>query len=333
MILGEKGLPLVSVMVPVYNCEKYISRCLNSIINQTYRNLEIIIIDDGSTDKSGKIADEYSEKDCRIHVIHQENSGLASSRNRALAEAKGEYLMFIDADDYLHLHMIDSLYNDIRNNEADMAIGSYLEGGENEFPHIKLSAASDCYFGKDKFKELFGSKKISFICAWGRLYSRNLFDNLKYPDGKIHEDEYLAHYLLDRAKKITYTQTPFYYYFKEKNGKNSITQSSFSMKRLDCIAALEDRLEFFKNYGDNTFLSMMYDDFLKRFQYYYYGVHYQFPDKKELACELFDKYKKIFNEGKALLNPVKRFRYALFLYLPSLNYRLKIIMKSKSIKT
>lgn len=333
MFSGEKELPLITVMVPVYNGEKYLERCIDSIQNQSYEKIEIILIDDGSTDKSGSICDRYADGDWRIKVIHQNNIGLASTRNRALEEATGEYLMFVDADDFIHPNMLEILYKDIENNNAQMAIGSYIEGSGEEFPEIAEDVKVSVLTDSEKFKGLFGDQKLQFIVSWGRLYSRALFEDIKYPDGRIHEDEYLAHYLLYRAEKITVNDSKLYYYYKEDGGNESITQSGFSLKRLDCINALEDRLSFFKDYGDAELIALMYDDFLKRFQYYYYGVHYQFPDEADLARNLFDEYKNVYEEGKTMLSAGKRLRYSLFIILPTLNYYLKMIMNSKSIKT
>ncbi|MCR4745365.1 MAG: glycosyltransferase [Lachnospiraceae bacterium] len=332
-MFSENDSPLISVLIPVYNAEKYIGRCIESVQKQEYSNIELILIDDGSTDQSGKICDRYAENDSRIKVFHEKNHGVAVSRNKALDNASGDYLIFVDADDHINSKMITELYRNMTEYNADMSICSYKESSSCEFTAKDIETSVDTISGADKFTGLFGDEKLSFIVPWGRLYKKELFEGLRYPDGKIHEDEYIAHYLLDRAKKITYNKAKLYCYFKEDEGNSSITQSLFSMKRLDCIGALEDRLEFFKKYANESLLEKTYDDFLKRFQYYYYGVKYQFKDKADLAEKLFLRYKELYREGKKYLSSVSRVRYALFIYMPTINYHLKNMMKSKSIRT
>ena len=329
---SENDEPLISVMIPIYNSEKYIGRCIESVIKQSYKNLEIILIDDGSTDNSGKICDKYGKKDNRIKVFHEKNSGVAASRNKALDLAGGKYLIFVDSDDFIFPEMIEILHDDIEEYDTQMAVSDYIEGNGNDFSYEDLSGQLEILFGEEKYRKLFDENKLSFIVPWGRLYKRELFNGLRYPNGKIHEDEYIAHYILERAESISYSRSKFYYYFKEDEGDSSITQSYFSMKRLDCIGALEDRLDFFKKLGNRDLLTLAYDDFLKRFQYYYYGVKYQFSDKNDLAEELFGRYKELYKEGKKYLSFPKKIRYGLFIYMPTVNFYLKKLFKSKSVK-
>ncbi|MBE6024850.1 MAG: glycosyltransferase [Cellulosilyticum sp.] len=220
--------PLISVIVPTYNVEKYISKCLDSIISQTYENIEIIVVNDGSTDNSLSIVEEYEKKDARIKVFSQKNQGLSAARNTGIDNSKGEYLLFIDSDDYIETNMIEVLENNIRENNADISICDFSWIDENENPERIKDIKIDVYHDKDVMQQLI-DRNLQTVVAWNKLYRRYLWDNLRYPVGRIHEDEYVVHLLLDKCSTTVYTNEKLYNYIKH-NG--TITTSGFSRKKI-----------------------------------------------------------------------------------------------------
>lgn len=239
---------MISVIIPVYNVERYLKRCLNSVINQTYRSLEIILIDDGSTDSSGKICDEYSSLDKRIVVIHKENNGLSSARNKGLGIAKGEYIGFVDSDDFIHPQMYEILYKAIVEEQLDM-VSCKTQDTVSE--NVNLEQYDEVKELKNM--EIVSKKKILnnfhneyyekiWMTAMHKLYRRNIFDDIRFMEGKIYEDEFSFHHIIDKCTNVGIMQTVLYYYYLSPN---SITRSKFTKNRFDIIDATYDRFNFF----------------------------------------------------------------------------------------
>ncbi|MBS4212689.1 glycosyltransferase [Neobacillus rhizophilus] len=235
----------ISVIVPVYNVEKYLSKCINSIINQTYTNLEIILVDDGSTDNSGDICDCYASKDTRIKVIHKENGGLSDARNMGLGVATGGYVNFIDSDDYIHEKFHEVLMKLISSHNADIAQCDYLKIYEETDPEI-----SD--IGNNQFEKVTVLNNIEALnqlynnlikgVVWNKLYKRDLFKDIRFPKGKIHEDDFTTYKLLFNSNKIIITSYQLYYYLQRSN---SIMGSKFNAKHLDSLEAFSNQILFF----------------------------------------------------------------------------------------
>ena len=236
---------LISVIVPIYNVEKYLHKCIDSIINQTYKNLEIILVDDGSPDNCGKICDEYAKKDDRIKVIHKQNGGLSDARNAGLDNAKGEYISFIDGDDYIAEDMLEVLYNRIYQDNSDMAICNFLCVNEENTEIKELNTdmpINDSILSQDEFFEkLCINKYWHYVISWNKLYRKQLFKNIRFPKGKIHEDEFVIHYIANECKKISSVKKPLYFYVQREN---SIMNSEFSVKSLDGVEAFYNRTLF-----------------------------------------------------------------------------------------
>lgn len=233
---------LISVVIPVYNVGLYLERCLNSVVYQTYTNLEIVLIDDGSTDESGLICDEWAQKDNRIKVIHKKNGGLSDARNYGIKEAHGDYLMFVDSDDAIALSMIQILHDVANRSCADIVFCDY--GIEEQIIHRKYNGNIEIV-ELDKMEALQGlynEKHIKMVIACGKLYKRHLFNNNAFEVGRIHEDEWIMHKLLDESRKIIYVDIPLYFYFQREG---SISNDKKSIKNLDYLYALEDRMAFF----------------------------------------------------------------------------------------
>ena len=251
-----KDKELISIVVPVYNVEKYLPYCINSIINQKYKNLEIILVDDGSTDDSGKICDEYLKKDDRIKVIHKKNGGLADARNIGIKYAKGEYIGFIDSDDCIHPDFYDCLYELLITNSADISECQFMRidteyihkvkeilDDENLKIHYKISVDNNI----ESLKKLYGARLkpyINKVVVWNKLYKKSLFDNITFPVGKLHEDEFTTYKVLYKSNKIVSTSKILHGYMQTKN---SIMRKEISPKRVDDnLKAYEEAAVFFR---------------------------------------------------------------------------------------
>ncbi|WP_026885786.1 glycosyltransferase family 2 protein [Clostridium beijerinckii] len=249
----ENTKDLISVIVPVYNVEKYLPQCIDSILNQTEKNLEIILVDDGSLDNSGKICDEFSKKDDRIVVIHKKNNGLSSARNAGLEIAKGNYIGFVDSDDWLDKSMYEILLKLLKENNSDISCCDFLKtaNSDGSIPHIDNEIINS-YNNIESLNNFYNDLYTQTVVAWNKLYKRELFKDISYPVGKIHEDEGTTYKLYYKANKITYTNRPLYYY---RITPNSITTSKFNKKRLDIIDVYDEKVKFIKNISNEEIYS------------------------------------------------------------------------------
>ena len=239
--------PKISVIVPVYKVEKYLKRCVDSIINQTYRNLEIILVDDGSPDSCPAMCDKFAEKDSRIIVIHKENGGLSDARNAGLDIAKGEYFGFVDSDDYISPIMYETLLNRILSDKSELAVCEYVrvyDSDEREKSEKTLQETHKRCYSPDEFiSELFLQRSGAYVVAWSKLYRREIFSTLRFPFGKQHEDEFIIHRVIAQCQKISYAEDTLYYYWQRGE---SIMSREFDVRRLDYGDALIDRYYFTK---------------------------------------------------------------------------------------
>lgn len=227
--MNEKQ-PLVSVIIPIYNVEKYLKRCVESVLNQSYHNLEVWLVDDGSPDGCPAICDEYASKDNRIHVIHKKNGGLADARDVALDKVTGDYVVCVDSDDFISPTHIEGLYRLIVDNNAEVAINtscSFLEGTE---PKPKQNDGKVyTYDGLNAVETMFYQEKFD-TSAWGKMYKRELFNGIRYPKGLLFEDLPTTYKILLKAKKVAFQNIQSYYYFLRAD---SIEGAAFSPKKLD----------------------------------------------------------------------------------------------------
>lgn len=244
---------LVSVIIPVYNVADYLTECIQSVLNQTYRNIEIVIIDDGSTDGSGSICDKAAENDERIKVTHQENNGVAAARNAGLDAATGEYIMFVDSDDYIEPDAVEYLLNIIVHKSADLVIGDYVRVNTDDerLDSIEGDEKSVELISQKRFWEIVRTvaKPIGIVLV-ARLYRASIWDGIRFEKGFIHEDQMITHRIIDRCTKIYMTNKVLYNY---RRTPNSIMTKPFRIENLDYAKGLTDRIEYFKeneNYED-----------------------------------------------------------------------------------
>lgn len=233
---------MISVIVPVYNTEKYLFECVESLLKQTYQNFELILVDDGSTDNCGKICDEYSLKDERIKVIHKINGGLSSAWNAGIKEAKGSYLSFIDSDDYVDKKFLESMYHCLMEKKADICECSFFYLKDNKRIPEKLFRY-EILDNVTAVKYLFTDSYGSYVVTWNKLYKKKLFNQIRFPEGKLHEDEFTTYKLLYESKQIAYLNQHLYNY---RIRKGSIMTSGFSMKRAEILKCIGEMKNYFK---------------------------------------------------------------------------------------
>ncbi len=249
---------LISIIIPVYKVEKYLEKCIQSVINQTYENLQIILVDDGSPDNCGKICDEYAKKDHRIEVIHKSNGGLSDARNKGLEIAKGEYIGFVDSDDYIEADMYEVLYNLLKQYNADVSICNFYTVSQGKISIKNADNGINEYNRIEILKEILLDKNIQSY-AWNKLYKKELFDEIKYPIGKKYEDIGTTFYLLEKCNKVVVTGKSEYYYINRQDSiVNNVTESTIT----DYIELIMQRYDYIEE--NIKELSSYNKDYLKR---------------------------------------------------------------------
>ena len=276
---------LISVIVPVYKVEKYLEKCIESVLKQTYTNLQIILVDDGSPDNCGKICDEYAKKDSRIEVIHKANGGLSDARNVGISKAKGRYIGFVDSDDYIKEDMYEILLNLIKKYDADVSICNLYDVIDgNECIRNKENGIRE-YSRLDILKKVLLDKNIQSY-AWNKLYEKELFDEIKYPIGKKYEDIGTTFYLFEKCNKIVVTSEPEYYYLKRADSLvNNVTESTI----LDYTEIIIQRYLYIKQNIKE----------LRKYNNYYLAktlitAHNDIENLENISEEMKQRYKKLY---------------------------------------
>ena len=233
----------VSVIIPVYNVEAYIRDCVESVVNQTYCNLEIILVDDGSTDQSGKICDKLKETDKRIFVIHKANGGLSDARNAGIDAATGKYITFIDSDDFVAVNYVEYLLGLIKEYNADISVCEYKETFSRNIEEYKIEKDEKRIFdGKEGTLNLLYQKNFtSSACA--KMYKTELFSDVRFPKGKLHEDVAVMYLLFMNSKRISKGEEVLYFYYQRKG---SIVNSEFNSRRMDYLTHTKQIIEKMK---------------------------------------------------------------------------------------
>lgn len=315
---------LITVIVPVYNVEKYLDRCVESISTQSYQNLEIILVDDGSPDRCGTMCDAWAEKDKRVRVIHKANGGAADARNIGIQNANGEYITFVDSDDYIAPQMIEQLYNAIQATGVKMAMCNTecLDKNGN------ISAASECKIISNDVRHateilplLYLAWGIFYIVPWNKLIHHSLLTSNFFPVNKGTEDEFVAAQLIWTAQLIAGINYTGYYYVQEREG--SAMQSWSDLQRLDYFEALLIRYRFYQEIGQTNLLHETRSRVLKALENYYWG-----PKSSNTAYDthmawLRQEYNKLTG-----LPPKERFKWKLFQISPKLEKRFVYAFRS-----
>lgn len=231
----------ISIIVPCYNVEQYLPKCIDSILNQTYQNFEVWLVDDGSPDRCGEICDEYAKKDARIKVIHKKNGGLADARNVALDVITGEYVVCVDSDDYISPTHIEGLYHLIKKYGADVSVNTFCSFYEGSSPNPSPKSTKDWILDGLHATEMMFYQEHFDTTAWGKMYKASLFDGIRYPKGLLFEDLPTTYRLLLKADKVVFNDEQSYFYLLRSN---SIEGAAFSPHKLDSglqLMALMDK--------------------------------------------------------------------------------------------
>lgn len=287
----------ISIIVPVYNVESYLARCINSILAQTFQDFDLILVDDGSPDRSGHICDEYAAHESRIHVIHQKNGGLSVARNTgiewAFEKSNSRWISFIDSDDWIHPKYLEVLYSAVIRDHTQVAIGGALWTDGEVLPE-QLDEASVLWKPEDYYLKDATNATVS----WGKIYWKNLFKNIRFPKGKLHEDEFVTYRILFSQPYISVVDSPIYAYFQNVNG---ITLGRWNTGRLSVFDVLEIQIDFF--------LENNYERIARqRFEMFFFNVKRH--QKSIIECEELEEEEK----RKLLKSIKKRMRHILLKY-------------------
>ena len=238
---------LISIIVPIYKVERFLPQCIDSILAQTHQNIEIILVDDGSPDQCPRICDTYAKLDPRITVIHKPNGGVSDARNAGIEIAQGDYIGFVDSDDYIHPQMYEKLLHVLEDNNADMSMCSFesVDISGNPLPKnnpIKTEILSH----REGLRKIKNESTWQYLILWNKLYKKELFAEIRFPAGKINEDQFVAHKIFDFCQKTASIQEKLYYYVQRNN---SITSTQLTVKNFDDVEALCDRVHYYEQKG------------------------------------------------------------------------------------
>lgn len=234
--------PLISIIVPIYKVEQYIDKCVESILHQSYENIEVILVDDGSPDNCGRLCDEYAKRDGRIKVIHKENGGLSDARNAGIDISEGDYIGFVDSDDYILPEMYEELYKLLKETDSDIAVCRALKFKDGtEIKKEKTEAGSAVYTGDGILNALFERKIDNY--AWNKLYKRELFDDIRYPYRKIYEDLFTTYKLCAISSSVVVTDDKLYCYRLRDDSIMGMTRTRISTDKFEAYYGIDDYFE------------------------------------------------------------------------------------------
>jgi len=315
-----KSNELISIIVPAYNVEKLVERCLFSLCSQSYSNIEIIVVNDGSTDNTEQVCQDYAQKDSRIVVVSQGNGGLSAARNKGIQTARGNYYIFVDSDDFINCNTVSILYKDLIKYNADIAMCDFKEVYEGEYNfeylmHGNPTADEINVYESSEVMELLWTKGQQTVIACNKLFRKEVFRELHFPVGLLHEDEHLIHHLLDRCKSLVYDNRQLYYYLQRKEG--SLT-SVIGWKNIHCSAlAFIDRICFFEKKQDKHHLYKSLER-LTKYIVWKYKLLEVAEQKRELLA-MFRKYIFLYKKSEKACEK----SYWIFYVSPRLYYILK----------
>lgn len=312
--------PLISVVVPVYNAEKYLSKCLDSLKNQTYKNLQIILINDGSKDSSEQICKQYAEEDNRFEFYTTVNQGSSEARNTGLTYVKGEYISFIDSDDFVSLDYFEVLYNLLEKNNADVSVCTFVEFDDPLKINPTTSTEEIIFESEDEIEEIllkFYDLNITFITPWAKLIKAEYFKDIRFPKGRSFDDEATMYKVFLKAKKVVYCPTQNYYYYYNTN---SISHTFYRKNVQDFFPIYEERMVEYKKRNFIKAYTKTEITYFARLLIYY--LWYPITNKKEILTKMKVLCKDLLNYDIAVPNKIKT---VFFLSCPHLYLFLKKI--------
>lgn len=284
-------MELISVIVPVYKVEKYLKKCVDSIRNQTYQNLEILLVDDGSPDECPAMCDAYADEDSRIKVIHKENGGLSDARNVGIKKAKGKWIFFLDSDDYIHTELIDTLHKEAMKENADMAMSSmyyYMDGTTIQIDQLE-GCEKEVFVKPDIVSQIYSNSAVDFIVACSKLIKRDVWGDLQFPVGKLHEDEFVAAELLDRIQRCVFVKLRWYFYLQRND---SITGFKSKKNYYDKIEAKTKRVNYFRERAYDALFAKAVRDLQQDYMSLYMNLDDKLFDAYELR-QIKNNFRKI----------------------------------------
>lgn len=302
---------LISVVVPVYNVENYLVRCVESIRKQTYPNLEIILVDDGSTDSCPQICDKLAAEDKCIRVIHKENGGLSDARNKGIETAKGRYIGFVDSDDYIHPEMYMRLWKCMDRTQADIGVCEVEKVYDDRKPDFSDLQKTELkvYTGRQAVKNIFvGKLYLESVVAWNKLYKKKLFEEIRYPVGKLHEDEYTTYRLYYKCDKVVYCTGKCYYYCQRPNSIMGKRKSVFSPDGLEAYEKMNDFFSRIQDKEIQQLISYRYLCLLKK-----YAVRLREEGDSSTADGLEEKFRSVYKRDIRSIRRLRR-RFRLRMY-------------------
>lgn len=269
-------MDLISIIVPIYKVEPYLDRCVQSIVDQTYSNLEIILVDDGSPDNCPAMCDAWAEKDSRIKVIHKKNGGLSDARNAGLNTAAGTYIAFVDSDDWIHCEYIRFLYRAIQQDHSTLSACDLHMFYENDKqPDIEVVFHAEVYTSEEALETLIHGTGFRAI-ACNKLYHHSLLDGERFEVGRFHEDEFFTYRILAKADKLSFVNMPLYFYLQ----RDGSIMRTVSIKHLDALDAYLLRLQLFKQHYPNIYCKDKISFCFNCVTFYRNFLHSSGPDKK-----------------------------------------------------
>ena len=321
---------LISIIIPIYNVEKYIINCIESVIRQTYKNIEIILVNDGSIDNCGKICDEYLMKDDRIKVIHKKNGGLSEARNYGIEAASGKYITFIDSDDYVEKKYIESLYQAIKINNVKISQCNINKVNNKSDIIEKLGYINrNVRSGKEMIEDIYNGHWGENIVAWNKMYSIDLFENIRYPVGKIHEDEYTTYKFLYYTDKVAIVDEYLYNY---RQNEDSIIGRKYNIKRLDILEAFEQRLVFLKEKSETNLYNLTLLNYMAIIRECFVSVKKNIENSQDVQEMIIKEYRKKYKEIIRInsIEKIRKIRFSLFYISPILYYNIKLRRERKN---
>lgn len=317
---------LISVIVPIYKVEIYLENCIKSIVNQTYENLQIILVEDGSPDRCGNICDKYEQLDSRIIVIHKENGGVSDARNTGLDASTGKYIIFIDSDDYIHPQMIQVLMSNLKQYDTDISICSYKLVKDMNSINNEYSNHTVIYNNVEALSNMYNDLYITTVVAWNKVYKRSLFEGIQFPKGKVHEDEFTIYKLLYKANKIVYTDAVLYYYLQRNT---SIMGQKLISNDFDAIQAQEEVFNFMYAKEESELINKALNRYLSYMIDLYFRIIKNPVLGRELAKKVKSQYYTCYQEYIGITNFsfIKRFKFKSFMINDMLCKLIIIIMR------
>lgn len=323
--LKNKWSETISIIVPVYNVKEYVEKCIQSIINQRYAKIEVILVDDGSTDGSGEICNKYAQMDSRIVVIHQKNGGLSEARNSGLARARGAYIGFVDGDDWIHPQMYEIMLKILQTEGVDLVTCDFEqmdeEGfrrsvGEKEVPYSLMTGT-----------EAMNDIETPLVVAWNKLYKKEILKDIRYPKERLHEDEFIIHRVLRRCDKIAIIKVALYFYTVRPG---SIVAKMTERRMRDALSAFSDRIEFAEENNWNEVMKTAVTRYCEYCMSCYYNIKdgkYELDAKNmrelwKLENNMVKKYAELSLEKKYVMFAKKPIQYEKWLEIRDKRYKI-----------